>query len=303
MVEHTERGGTMQATGDGRATAGAPPRLVPAVDRAVRLLNALRRERRWRGISELARDLGLNKATVRDILLTLHHHGLVERDAATTRFRLGYGLYAYAGALGEGSDLTAVARPFLRRLVERTGETALLGLLDGERILIVDKEEPPSDLKISAPVGRRLPLYAGSFGKVLLADLEPGRLARLLAERPPPAFTARSVADPAAYGALLRQVRRQGYAVDDEEYLDGVRAVSAPVRSADGRALAALTVVGFSTRIGDDKLAAIVEAVVDAAEQVSLRLGAPPWRPTPTWDDQAPASEDRGPFAAQRNGA
>src|SRR5215210_3948365 len=134
-------------------------RLVPAVDRAVRLLDVLRQEPRTRGISELARELGLNKATVREILLTLEHHGLVERDASA-RFRLGYGLYAYAGALRQGGGLTAVARPYLQRLVERTGETALLGLLDGERILIVDKEEPPSALKISAPIGRRLPLYA-----------------------------------------------------------------------------------------------------------------------------------------------
>jgi IclR family transcriptional regulator, KDG regulon repressor len=254
----------------------APARLVPAVDRAVRLLDALRRDRQPHGISELARDLGLNKATVRDILLTLNHHGLVERDAATTRFRLGYGLYAYASALGEGSDLTAVARPFLRRLVERSGETVLLGLLDGERILIVDKEEPPSDLKISAPVGRRLPLYAGAFGKVLLAALEPARLERLLAERPPPVFTARSVAEPAAYRAALGLVRQQGYAVDDEEYLDGVRAVSAPIHGADGSTLAAVTVVGFSTRIGADKLTTLIAAIVDTAEQVSLRLGARP---------------------------
>ena len=255
--------------------------LVPAVDRAIRILDALRRAPRARGISDLARALGLNKATVRDILLTLEHHGLVERDPSTARFRLGYGLYAYTSALGQGSDLTAVARPFLRGLVERTGETALLGLLDGERILIVDKEEPPSALKISAPVGRRLPLHAGAFGKVLLADLDSARLERLLAERPPPAFTVRSVVEPGAFRAMLRLVRRQGYAVDDEEYLDGVRAASAPVREANRGTVAALTVVGFSTRLNNEKLATVVEAVVDAAEQVSLRLGAGPTAAAP----------------------
>ncbi|HWP28904.1 MAG TPA: IclR family transcriptional regulator [Chloroflexota bacterium] len=258
------------------STRPAAPRLVPAVDRAIRILDALRRDPQAGGISELARRLGLHKATVRDILLTLHHHGLVERDPLTARFRLGYGLYAYVGALGEGSALPAVARPFLRQLMEQTGETVLLGMRDGERILIVDKEEPPRDLKISAPVGRRLPLYAGSFGKVLLADLEPAQLEQLLARRPPPAFTARSVTDPAAYRALLQQVRERGYAVDDEEYLDGVRAVTAPIRGADGATLAALTVVGFTTRIPDARLALLVDAVVAAARQISLRLGAGP---------------------------
>src|SRR5215212_6636205 len=122
----------MVATPD---SVAPPARLVPAVDRAVRLLDALRGAQQARGISELARDLGLNKATVRDILLTLHHHGLVERDAATARFWLGPGLYAYARVLGEGSDLTSVARPYLHGLVARTGETALLAVLDDTRLL------------------------------------------------------------------------------------------------------------------------------------------------------------------------
>lgn len=259
------------------ATDHLPARLVPAVDRAVRLLDALRRTPGARGISELARELDLNKATVRDTLLTLEHHGLVERDPLTARFRLGYGLYRFAGGAARGpQDLTVVARPFLQALVEQTGETAMLTLLDGARILIVAQEEPSSALKISAPVGRRLPLYAGAPAKVLLAAAEPARLAALLREAPLPRFTARSITEPSAYLAALRLVRRQGYAVDDEEFLAGVRAVSAPVVGAADAVLAALTVVGFSTRLTPERLATTIEAVVEAAAQVSRRLDAGP---------------------------
>jgi IclR family acetate operon transcriptional repressor len=253
----------------------APARLVPAVDRAVRLLHLLRRELRLWGISELAHALGLNRATVRDILLTLEHHGLVERDPRTPRYRLGAGLHAFAGALRNGQDLVAVARPFLRGLSERTGETALLAIPDGDRVLVLDKEEPPTDWKISAPLGGHLPLYTGSIGKVLLAGMEPARREQWLAARPPPRYTARSVAEPAAYGAVLAEVRRQGYALDDEEYLDGVRAASAPIHGAEPGILAVLTVVGFSTRLGRDRLAEVAAAVVAAAGQVSARLGGP----------------------------
>jgi DNA-binding IclR family transcriptional regulator len=258
------------------AAAPVPPaaaHLVPAVDRAVRILHLLRGEARLWGISELARTLDLNKATVRDILLTLEHHGLVERDPSTTRFRLGYGLYAFAGALRDGNDLVAVARPYLRTLAERTGETTLLALLDGDRVLILDKEEPPTDLKISAPIGRRLPLYAGSIGKVLLAALEPAARDRWLAQHPPRRFTARSITETAAYRAMLEQVAHQGYALDDEEYLDGVRAASAPIHAAAPGPPAALTVVGFSTRIDAARLADLAAAVADAARQISWPLG------------------------------
>jgi DNA-binding IclR family transcriptional regulator len=266
-----------------------PTTLVPAVDRAVRILHLLRGDARLWGISEVARALELNKATVRDILLTLEHHGLVERDPSTTRFRLGYGLYAFAGALRQDGDLVAVARPLLRELTARTGETTLLALLDGDRVLVVDKEEPPTDLKISAPIGRRLPLHAGSIGKVLLAGMEPAARDRWLAQHPPLRFTARSITDPAAYSAMLNGVDRVGYALDDEEYLDGVRAASAPIRGGALGVQAVLTVVGFSTRIDPARLVELAAATRDAADRISWRLGAVPGVGMPTANGQGKA--------------
>ena len=245
--------------------------LVPAVHRAVCLLQSLSQARAPRGISELARELALNKATVRDILLTLEHHGLVERDAATARFSVGHGLYAFVATRAPG-DLAAVARPCLRELVERTGETALLTVPDGERMVIVAVEEPSSALKISAPVGQRLPAFAGAPAKVLLATR--GHTAG--AARLPAAlrrFTERTIVEPSAYRSELERVREQGYAVDDEEYLAGVRAASAAVWGIGGEMLGALTVVGFSTRLVPERLSLAVDAVVELAAVVSRRLG------------------------------
>jgi DNA-binding IclR family transcriptional regulator len=270
---------------------GGGMRRVPAVDRAVRLLDSLRRAGGSRGISELARELGLHKATVRDILLTLEHHGLVERDAATARFRLGAGLARFAVAARPSETLAAVARPFLRRLVEQTGETALVTVLDGPRQLVVAEDEPAGALKISAPVGRRLPLLAGAPAKVLLAAAAPARLDALLGAGPLPRYTTRSITELAAYRAELRAVRQRGYALDDEEFLDGVRAVSAPVRGAEGAVVAALTVVGFSTRLAPERLRLTIAAVVDAAAEMSLRLGAPP---LPAADGDGPALQMAG---------
>lgn len=267
--------------------AESTARLVPAVDRAVRILGLLREEDRFFSISELARALGASKGTVRDILVTLHRHGLVERDEETRRYRLGYGLLRLAGAVLARLDLRSAARPILRELMERTGETVFLGVLDGRRIMILDKEEAPGDLKITSPVGRRIPLTAGCFGKVLLAHLADEERRALLDGRPLRAFTRRTVTDPAEYHRALDDVRDRGHALDDEEYLDGVRAACAPIFDLRGEVVGALAVVGFSSRIDDARLRQIAAEVTRAARQVSLRLGA--GRPTPLDVDRSAA--------------
>ncbi len=253
--------------------AEAQHRLVPAVDRAARILALMRQESRYFSISELAREMGLSKGTVRDILVTLQHHGLVERDEETRRYRLGYGLLELGAAVLARLDLRSIARPFLRQVVERTGETVFLGVLDGDRVMILDKEEAPGDLKITSPVGRRIPLTAGCFGKVFLAYLEPRERRALLARRGLPRFTDRTITDMGQYLDALAQVREQGFALDDEEYLDGVRAAGAPVFDLRGKVAGALAVVGLASRIDERKMREIVDEVVRAAHEVSLRLG------------------------------
>lgn len=198
-------------------------RHVPAVDKAARLLTALGPGEAL-GISELARRIGASKGTVRDVLLTLSAHGFVRRDA-TGRFRLN----------GHVPDLSAIAQPALEALARDAGETAFLGRVSADAIVIAAVAEPASDLHMSAPLGRRVPIGVGAHAKVLLE------------------------------GAKL------GY--DDEEYLKGVRAVAAPVTDASGRAIAVLIVVGFTARVSLARLREIGRRVGAAAAELSAPLG------------------------------
>ena len=204
-------------------------RVVPAVDKAGRLLAQLR-SGEAAGISELARRIGASKGTVRDILLTLAAHGLVRREA-DGRF-----------SIDAPDDLRSRARPLLDRLVADVGETAFLGLVDGDAIVIAAVSEPPTDLHVSSPVGRRVPIGAGAHAKVLL--------------------------DGAAIG------------YDDEEYLAGVRAVAAPVVDAAGRPMAVVIVVGFKQRVDLAALrragarCAEVAAALSAGLRPSARTGS-----------------------------
>lgn len=215
------------------ADSTATPRPVPAVDKAARVLRALAQGGRPMGISELARDLNVSKGTLRDVLLTLAQFGFVVRDA-DARFRLGPELRTLANA--SAPDLRGLAQPYLVSLMESCGETAILGLVVDGALEIAARAEPATDLHMTAPLGRRLPIDKGAHGKVLSGREEVG--------------------------------------YDDQELFAGVRAVAAPITDGRGRRIAVVMVVGFKERVDLRTLRRIGERCVSAARALSQRIGA-----------------------------
>lgn len=258
------------------------PTLVPAVDRAIQILNIFESGEETLGVSDISRRLDLNKSTVYEILNTLAHHDFLERDDATKKYRLGASLFHLGNMVGARLNLSDVARPFVRDLCAQVDETVILGTptLD-DHILIVDVAEPELDMKITASVGRRLHHSAGAPGKIFHAALPRHELAELLARKPLRPFTSRTLTAPEAYIETLEEVRRAGYAVDDEEYLEGVRAVAAPVLDRSGLVVAALYAVGFSSRLTPERMRMLTRLVPATARRISRQLGA---RTYPTWN-------------------
>ena len=207
-------------------------RPVPAIDKAARVLRALAAGGRPQGISELARTLNVSKGTLRDVLLTLDAYGFVVRDP-DTRFRLGPELRALADA--STPDLRALAQPYLVSLMETFRETAILGVVHDGKLEIAARAEPDTDLHMTAPLGRRLPLDKGAHAKVLQGK------------------------------------ERVGY--DDQELFLGVRAAAAPVRDARGRTIACVMVVGFKQRVDLRTLRRIGERCASAAADLTRRIG------------------------------
>ncbi len=255
--------------------------LVPSVDRAAQILRAVAVSEVPVGVSELSRHLAMNKSTTHAILNTLCQHQLLQRDEATKTYRLGSGLFDLAQRVREQGDLRTIAHPYLVDLAQRVQETVVLGTFHDGYVTIIDKEESPHDLKITTPIGRRVHYSAAAFGKVFLAALSDQEIASLMQNKPLRAYTNRSIIKPHAYQATLKQVRKQGYALDDEEYLAGVRAAGAPIDDARGRVVAVLIVVGFSSRLPNHKLKDVAAEVRRAAEQISRRLGATEY---PSWN-------------------
>lgn len=246
---------------------------MPAVERAVRVLRALQTNG-GRRLSELSLDLGLSKSSLSELLATMEQSGIVERDPDSRAFRLGPTLVELGLAARRDLDLASAARRQLDWLRDATGETAILHVPSGAEAVIAAASESHHQLKVVAPLGHRLRAFAGSVAKVLLAALPEERLGAAIAHGPLPAFTGRSITDPDSYLDEVRRVRRRGYATDDEEYLPGVRAVSAPVAGEAGGTVAVITAVGASSRLAQDRLRPLAGQVMAAAARISEGTGA-----------------------------
>lgn len=230
------------------------------------------------GVSELGRRLGVHKATASRLVATLAERGMLERDPVTERFRLGFGLIRLAGAAMAGLDIVRVAHPMLEDLAERTRETVNLGVLAGDSVVYIDQVTGTRSIVAVSWVGRRTPLHCTSNGKVLLAHMDPAERETQLAE-PLTGMTARTVTDRATLGRQLDEIARRGYAQTVEELEEGLNAVAAPVRQADGQVTAALSVSGPAFRMRPMDLPRTARLAMDAADAISRRLGYVERRP------------------------
>jgi DNA-binding IclR family transcriptional regulator len=253
------------SNGNGEGTA------VQSVSRAVSILELLADEGEL-GVTELGRRLGVHKATASRLVSTLGGHGLVERNPATEKFRLGLGLMYLAGAAVAGVDLVHHARPILDELAERCRETVTLGVFDRDQVVYVDQVSSSRAIVSVNWVGRRTPLHCSASGKVLLACTGEPERERLLAG-PLEVRTRATVADPEVLRRQLTEVLAKGYAQTLEELEDGLNAVAAPIRRADGEVVAALSVSGPAFRLPPIEVPRIARMTIDAANAVSRRLG------------------------------
>jgi DNA-binding IclR family transcriptional regulator len=224
------------------------------------------------GVSELGRRLGVHKATASRLVATLSERGLLERDPRTEKVHLGFGLIRLAGSAMAGLDVVRIAHPILDDLADDTRETVNLGVLADDAVVYIDQVTGTRSVVAVSWVGRRTPLHATSNGKVLLAFADPDERERLLGHTLAP-MTPRTVTDAAELRRQLEQVVARGYAQTLEELEQGLNAVAAPVRRADGRVTAALSVSGPAFRMRPVDLPRIARRTMEAADAVSRRLG------------------------------
>jgi DNA-binding IclR family transcriptional regulator len=247
---------------------------IQAIERAMSILNAFSADEHELGVTELADRLGLHKSTVHRFMVNLDAAGMVERNPRTGRYRLGMRIFELGGLVKQRMNLWDEALPFLESLVRDTGETGHLAVLDAGEAIYIDRVEARRALRVPSAIGRGYPAHATNLGKVLLADLDAERLAEVVRERGLAAYTPHTIVDAAALDLELAHIRERGYAVDNEEYDEGLRCIGAPVRDHSGRVVAALGIGGPVTRITPARVDELATLVMAAAAGLSRRLGA-----------------------------
>jgi IclR family KDG regulon transcriptional repressor len=250
------------------------PYILKSVTNALRVLEALGNSHRGEaiGLSDLARQLGIGKSTCHRLLITLESRGFASQEQSTGKYKLGPKNIQIAGKYLEGTEISSLSKPILEKLVDKTGETAHIAVLDGKAALFVAKVDSDNPFRMMSHVGWRAPLHSCALGKVLLAfNRDDSLLGKIKLSR----HTKNTITDRKRLLEELKEIRSNGWAIDDEEVQLGLRCYAAPIKNFEGEVVAAVSVSGPKVRSSPN----IKEHVVQAAREISFEMGYLSHRP------------------------
>lgn len=225
------------------------------------------------GVTEIAGKVGMHKSSVSRILATLEREQVVERDTQSRKYRLGLGLLSVAGPLLADLDVRRAALPVLRRLALRSGETSALVVWSGMQAVTVEQVPSPQQIKHTTPLGTRYEAAENASVQVLLASL-PADEVRSLIEGGLPLLDGSGPRAVERFTARLEEVVSRGYAINHGLTSADEVGVAAPVRDHRGETVGAVLIAAPSYRVTLDALPRLGEQTLEAADEVSLRLGS-----------------------------
>ena len=252
------------------ASTGPKTQSVPALERGLRILEYLAQSRRGVTLSQLTSKLQLPRSTGHALLLTYQRTGYVQRCEKTGRYCLGFRLQAVANLALGGSSLRSQAAPLMRQLMQDTGVTVHLAVMENGEVILIDRIEAPRALHLATWVGKRMGLHCTALGKALIAELPASVLDELIRKQGLIRYNENTITSRRALRLACEAVQQSGYAIDDEEEEIGIRCVGAPVRNSTGEVIAAVSISG--TRAQLENIPARAAQVMAAAASFSRQI-------------------------------
>ncbi|WP_066318771.1 IclR family transcriptional regulator [Bacillus sp. FJAT-29814] len=247
--------------------------MVKSVSRALDIINIVGLKKDGLGVTDISKQMDINKSSVFRILATLVRYGYIEQDEETGRYKLGYKFLEISSKLLESIDLRAEARPFLRELEKETNEVIHLVVYDQGEVVYIEKLEGNETLRMHSKVGKRAPMHCTSVGKAILAHLQASEVADILDRKGLPVHTDYTITDRDMFLQELASVKQKGYALDLEENEYGIRCIAVPIFDHLGKVCAAISLSGPTIRMTDERLEQLKPRMMKIGRQISGRLG------------------------------
>ncbi|QKJ88955.1 IclR family transcriptional regulator [Paramixta manurensis] len=257
------------------AQAAQPVGQVQSLTRGLKLLESIAESHGSIALTELAQQAGLPNSTTHRLLTTMQQLGFVRQVGDLGYWTIGAHAFVVGSSFMQSRNLLAMVHPWLRKLMETSGETVNLAVLDlsDHQAVIIDQVQCTQLMRMSAPIGGKLPMHASGAGKAFLANLSEEQVTELLHRKGLHNYTPKTLMSPQSLKADLAQVRKTGYSFDDEEHALGLRCVAACIYDEHHQPFAALSISGPISRVTDDRVTELGALVIKAAKEITREYG------------------------------
>jgi IclR family transcriptional regulator, KDG regulon repressor len=248
---------------------------IQAVSHALDILESFTKTEDELGVTELSKRLDLHKNNVFRLLATLEHRGYIEQNPATENYRLGVKTLQIGSIFIEQRECRRQARPILENLMEASGETTVVAVLRGSKVIYMDSVETDKTVRAVSHIGALLPAHCTAVGKVQLAQLSAAEIERLYPEQTLPALTPHSITTRDMLLAELKSIVARDYAIENEEAEIDVRGVSVSVKDYSKNVIAAIGITAPVSRLTNERLEkeGIIDLLRESGRALSTKLG------------------------------
>jgi len=252
---------------------GAVTGQVQSLTRGLSILEALARAEGGLTLTDVGQRVALPPSTTHRLLATLEKMGYVFQAGDLGLWYVGLQAFAVGSSFLANRDFVAQSHPYMRRLMEQSGETANLGILDGTEAVFVDQVQCREMMRTIVKLGSRVPLHASGVGKAIFASLPDAQIDAILKVKGLPRITPNTITAPETMWASIRVIRQRGWSFDDEEHALGTRCVAAPIYDEHAETMGAISLAGPSSRLPDDRIKTLGTIVAHTAEELTRHLG------------------------------
>jgi IclR family KDG regulon transcriptional repressor len=247
--------------------------LINSILRASNVLKCFQGSKTHFKISELARELGLDRSTTYRLLLSLQKCGFVEKDRKTGEYSLGVATFEIGNMYLRRMDFIQISKPIMTELAAKVQETVHLAVLSDMEIVYVEKVDSPRALGVMSKIGQRAPVHCTALGKALLAHQPRDEISRILNAIRLKPYTASTITSKKKLLEELSKIKEQGYSLDRREYEEDVECIGSPIRDYLGNTIAAMSISGPQRKIGTPQEAHFEGQVMAATARISAKLG------------------------------